>query len=41
MRKDGHAYFFPGQFSDRAGAYFDKFGREKRGKPLPGGTGMP
>ena len=28
-RKDGHAYFFPGQFSNRAGAYFEKFGREK------------
>lgn len=31
-RKDGHAYFFPGQFSIRAGAYFDKFGREKTRK---------
>lgn len=28
-RKEGHAYFFPGQFSDRAGAYFEKYGREK------------
>lgn len=28
-RKDGHAYFFPGQFSDRAGAYFEKYGRDK------------
>lgn len=28
MRKDGHAYFFPGQFSDRAGAYFEKYGRD-------------
>lgn len=28
-RKDGHAYFFPGQFSDRAGAYFNKYGRDK------------
>lgn len=28
-RKEGHAHFFPGQFSDRAGAYFEKFGREK------------
>lgn len=28
-RKDGHAYFFPGKFSDRAGAYFEKFGRNK------------
>lgn len=31
-RKDGHAYFFPGQFSDRAGVYFQKFGREKTRK---------
>lgn len=29
QRKQGHAYFFPGQFSDRAGAYFEKYGREK------------
>lgn len=28
-RKDGHAYFFPGQFSNRAGAYFEKYGRDK------------
>ncbi|MBA4321860.1 MAG: 3-ketoacyl-CoA thiolase [Odoribacter sp.] len=28
-RKEGHAFFFPGQFSIRAGAYFDKYGREK------------
>lgn len=28
-RKNGHAYFFPAQFSDRAGAYFEKYGREK------------
>jgi acetyl-CoA C-acetyltransferase len=28
-RKNGHAYFFPGQFSIRAGAYFEKYGREK------------
>jgi len=27
-RKNGHAYFFPGQFSDRAGAYYEKYGRE-------------
>ncbi len=27
-RKTGHAYFFPGQFSDRAGAYYKEFGRE-------------
>lgn len=31
-RKNGHAYFFPGQFSDRAGSYFEKFGREKTRK---------
>ena len=31
-RKDGHAYFFPGNFSDRAGAYFEKHGREKTRK---------
>lgn len=33
-RKTGHAYFFPGKFSDRAGAYFEKFGREKTRKGL-------
>jgi len=33
-RKDGHAYFFPGQFSDRAGAYFAKYGREKARKGM-------
>lgn len=27
-RKDGHAYFFPGQFSDRAGAYYKAYGFE-------------
>ena len=31
-RKQGHAYFFPGQFSDRAGAYFEKVGRDKARK---------
>ncbi len=31
-RKAGHAYFFPGLFSNRAGAYFEKFGREKTRK---------
>jgi acetyl-CoA C-acetyltransferase len=31
-RKGGHAYFFPGLFSNRAGAYFEKFGREKTRK---------
>jgi acetyl-CoA C-acetyltransferase len=33
-RKKGHAYFFPGQFSDRAGAYFEKFGRDNSRKGL-------
>jgi acetyl-CoA acetyltransferase len=33
-RKDGHAYFFPGKFSDRAGVYFEKFGREKTRKAM-------
>lgn len=28
-RKAGHAYFFPSLFSDRAGAYFEKFGRDR------------
>jgi acetyl-CoA acetyltransferase len=28
-RKEGHAYFFPGLFSNRAGAYFEKYGRDK------------
>ena len=28
-RKNGHAYFFPGQFSDRAGAYYEKVGYDK------------
>lgn len=28
-RKKGHAYFFPSLFSDRAGAYYEKYGREK------------
>ncbi len=28
-RKAGHAFFFPGQFSDRAGVYFERFGRER------------
>ncbi len=33
-RKEGHAYFFPGKFSDRAGAYFEKFGRDYTRKAL-------
>lgn len=28
-RRAGHAYFFPGKFSDRAGAYYEKYGRER------------
>ena len=28
-RKNGHAYFFPDKFSQRAGACFDKFGHDK------------
>lgn len=27
-RKKGHAFFFPGQFSDRAKAYYEKYGME-------------
>ncbi len=33
-RKDGHAYFFPGKFSDRAGAYYQKFGKENTRKAM-------
>ena len=33
-RKDGHAYFFPGKFSDRAGAYYEKYGRERTRKAM-------
>ncbi|MBI4722442.1 MAG: 3-ketoacyl-CoA thiolase [Candidatus Stahlbacteria bacterium] len=29
QRKEGHAHFFPGQFSDRAGVCFEKFGKQK------------
>jgi acetyl-CoA C-acetyltransferase/acetyl-CoA acyltransferase len=28
-RKDGHAFFFPGQFSARAGVYFERYGRDR------------
>jgi acetyl-CoA C-acetyltransferase/acetyl-CoA acyltransferase len=28
-RKKGHAYFFPGQFSDRAGVYYEKYGYQE------------
>ncbi len=27
-RKNGHAFFFPGQFSDRAKAYYEKYGMD-------------
>ena len=29
QRKKGHAFFFPGAFSDRAGVYYEKYGRNK------------
>ena len=31
-RKKGHAYFFPAAFSDRAGVYFERYGRERTRK---------
>lgn len=33
-RKPGHAFFFPGIFAERAGAYFKKYGEEKTRKAL-------
>jgi acetyl-CoA C-acetyltransferase/acetyl-CoA acyltransferase len=33
-RKAGHAFFFPGKFSDRAGFYYEKFGQEKTRKAM-------
>jgi len=33
-RKKGHAYFFPAQFSDRAGVCYDKFGYEHMRKGM-------
>lgn len=33
-RKDGHAYFFPGLFAQRAGAYYEKYGRELTRKAM-------
>lgn len=33
-RKAGHAYFFPSKFSERAGAYFKKFGEEEARKAM-------
>lgn len=35
-RKKGHAHFFPGQFSDRAGVCFEKFGNEKIRRGMTG-----
>ncbi|HEY8240029.1 MAG TPA: 3-ketoacyl-CoA thiolase, partial [Kiritimatiellia bacterium] len=34
QRKDGHAHFFPGVFSDRAGAYYQKYGAEQTRKAM-------
>ena len=33
-RKNGHAYAFPGLFSNRAGAYFEKYGRDTTRKAM-------
>jgi len=33
-RKNGQAYFFPGKFSDRAGAYMEKYGHDKTRKGM-------
>ncbi len=33
-RKEGHAYFFPGKFSDRAGAYYEKYGHDNVRKAM-------
>jgi acetyl-CoA C-acetyltransferase/acetyl-CoA acyltransferase len=33
-RKEGHAYFFPGQFSDRTQSYYDAWGKENTRKVL-------
>lgn len=33
-RKEGHGFFFPGVFSERAGAYYEKYGREKTRKAM-------
>ncbi len=41
-RKEGHAYFFPNKFSERAGAYGEQGGRGARlARPWPGGTPRP
>lgn len=29
QRKEGHAYFFPGIFAQRAGAYYEKYGEDR------------
>jgi acetyl-CoA C-acetyltransferase/acetyl-CoA acyltransferase len=34
QRKNGHAFFFPGQFSDRAGVYYQKWGRDYARKAM-------
>lgn len=33
-RKAGHTHFFPGKFSDRAGVYYSKYGKEKTRKAM-------
>lgn len=33
-RKNGHAHYFPGKFSDRAGAYYEKFGYDYTRKAM-------
>ncbi len=33
-RKNGHAHYFPGQFSNRAGKYYEKYGRENTRKAM-------
>ncbi len=33
-RKNGHAHYFPGQFSNRAGKYYEKYGRETTRKAM-------
>ncbi len=33
-RKEGHAFFFPSKFSDRAGVCYEKFGKEKVRKAM-------
>jgi acetyl-CoA C-acetyltransferase len=33
-RKNGHAFFFPGKFSDRAGAYYERHGKEQTRKAM-------